>query len=60
MKEFLPKSAAIRNYTLDEFNLDYICNGRQAVPLKSLQIHEKSSFIQWLDYTNYDYTIRAA
>ena len=32
MKEFLPKSAAIRDYTLDEFNLDYICNGRQAVP----------------------------
>ena len=29
MKEFLPKSAAIRDYTLDEFNLDYICNGRQ-------------------------------
>ena len=46
MKEFMPKSAAIRNYTLDEFNLDYICNGRQAVPLKSLQIHEKSSYIQ--------------
>ena len=60
MKEFLPKSAAIRNYTLDEFNLDYICNGRQAAPLKSLQIHEKSSFIRWLDYTNLDYTIRAA
>ena len=60
MKEFMPKSAAIRDYTLDEFNLDYICNGRQAAPLKSLQIHEKSSFAQWLDYTNHDYTIRAA
>ena len=33
MKEFLPKSAAIRNYTLDEFNLDYICNGRQLLYL---------------------------
>ena len=54
------ESGAIRDYTLDSFNLDYICNGRQAVPLKSLQIHEKSSFVQWLDYTNRDYTIRAA
>ena len=33
MKEFLPKSAAIRDYTLDEFNLDYICNGRQLLYL---------------------------
>ena len=54
------ESGAIRDYTLDEFNLDYICNGRQAAPLKSLQIHVKSSFVRWLDYTNFDYTICAA
>ena len=32
----------------------------QEVPLKSLQIQEKSAFIRWLDYTNRDYTICAA
>ena len=26
------ESGAIRDYTLDEFNLDYICNGRPAAP----------------------------
>lgn len=27
------ESGAIRDYTLDEFNLDYICNGRQLLYL---------------------------
>ena len=27
------KAGAIRDYTLDEFNLDYICNGRQLLYL---------------------------
>ena len=33
MKEFMPKSAAIRDYMLDSFNLDYISNGRQLLYL---------------------------
>ena len=35
------ESGAIRDYTLDEFNLDYICNGRQLLYLYKATGDEK-------------------